>query len=196
MINDRGGREPLSPRRPSTRTHAPAIMHTGTTARLKAARPPDFRCHAGAAPPCPCMSDLDWRCRAVDMCPNPNFSEGTARRLTLPTYVGAAARRQVERCAPVRSPLRSIIAGQTLYRLRDPRSVLVENPCPFGYPPGALRCCCTAPGAVAFRLIGSARIPRKVAFHTPVALPENLEHADRQTCRYPVGRHSGSTMRL
>ena len=38
-----GGGEPLSPRRPSTRTHAPAIMYTGTTARLKAARPPDFR---------------------------------------------------------------------------------------------------------------------------------------------------------
>ena len=29
-----GGREPLSPRRPYTRTHAPAIMYTGTTARL------------------------------------------------------------------------------------------------------------------------------------------------------------------
>ena len=161
-----GGGEPLSPRRPSTRTHAPAIMYTGTTARLSKPRgPPTFAAIAGAAPRCPCMSDFDRRCRAVDMCPNPNFSEGTARRLTLPTYVGAAARRQVESYAPVKSSFASaIIAGRTLYRLRDPRSVLVEihrlvlarllrrgeveAKCPFGYPPGALRCRCTPPGAV------------------------------------------------
>ena len=143
------------------------------------------------------MSDLDWRCRAVDICPNPNFSEGTARRLTQPTYVGAAARRQVERCAPVRSSF--AIYHRWTNSLQAPRSPLCtgRNPCPFGYPPGALRCRCTLRqgrcmplhsargGGGAFRLTGSARIPRKVAFHTPVALPENLEHADRQTCRYP-----------
>ena len=78
---------------------------------------------------------------------------------------GYTARRQVESCAPVRSSFASaIIAGRTLYRLRDPRSVLVEihrlvlarllrrgeveARCPFGYPPGALRCRCTPPGAV------------------------------------------------
>ncbi len=114
-----GGREPLSPRRPYTRTHAPAITDTGTTGQ---SRPPDFRCHAGAAPPCPCMSDLDWRCRAVDICPNPNFSEGPARRLTQPTYVGAAARRQVERCAPVRSSF--AIYHRWTNSLQAPRSPL------------------------------------------------------------------------
>ena len=158
------GSAPLSPRRPYTRTHAPAIMshrivHRDYRAAVKAARPPDFRCHAGAAPPCPCMSDLDWRCRAVDMCPNPNFSEGTARRLTLPTSVGAAARRQVERCAPVRSSF--AIYHRWTNSLQAPRSPLCTGrksmsiwisarsaSLPLHSARGGA-CRCTPPGAVA-----------------------------------------------
>jgi len=46
-------------------------------------------------------------------------------------------------------------------------------------------------GGGAFRLTGSAKIPRKVAFHTPVALPENLEHADDRRVLQTVEVSSG-----
>ena len=147
-----GGREPLSPRRPYTRTHAPAIMDTGTTARLSKPRgPPTFAAMLAQhhlVHVCPTWTGAAGRGTFV---PSPNFSEYVGQPRGLPRlthHVGVAARRQVERCAPVRSSF--AIYHRWTNSLQAPRSSLCtgRNPCPFGYPPGALRCRCTPPGAV------------------------------------------------
>ena len=71
-----GGREPLSPRRPYTRTHAPAIMYTGTTARLSKPRgPPTFAAMLAQhhlVHVCPTWTGAAGRGTFV---PSPNFSE-------------------------------------------------------------------------------------------------------------------------
>ena len=165
-----GGGEPLSPRRPSTRTHAPAIMFTpGLPRGCQSRAAPRLSLPLLAQHPvihvCPTSTGAAGRWTCVQTPTSVSTWDSQQRLTRLTHHVGAAARRQVESCAPVRSSFATFIAGRTLYRLRDPRSVLVENPivlvlarllcrgegearCPFGYPPGALRCRCTPPGAV------------------------------------------------